>query len=173
MSEQDVLEIFRVKNSNGSKEFKQRTTAATLARKYGVGPQAIRNIWNGRTWINETRQLREQCTEREREVGSEICPQEFTASMLSCQTSESCNEFFETDFGADGKAEGSRSNLIFQMPQNSQMRQEESGQRKENDYSLSLGLPSDSGIEFSNSLFEEEEVLTSSCFYHVVEGTEK
>ena len=60
LSENDVLEIYRVKITNQSKEFKQRITAASVARKFGVGIQVIRNIWNGRTWIEETRLLREQ-----------------------------------------------------------------------------------------------------------------
>ena len=61
LSEQDVLEIFRVKHMNQLKDYKQRTTAALLARSYGVGTKTIRNIWSGRTWRNETKHLRAPC----------------------------------------------------------------------------------------------------------------
>lgn len=58
LSEQEVLEIYAVKNFNRSLEFKQRVTASSLAQKYNVGIKVIRNIWSGRTWADETRELR-------------------------------------------------------------------------------------------------------------------
>jgi hypothetical protein len=61
LSEQDVLEIYRVKHMNQLKDYKQRTTAALLARSYGVGTKTIRNIWSGRTWKQETQHLRGPC----------------------------------------------------------------------------------------------------------------
>jgi hypothetical protein len=46
LTESDVINIFRLKAAN--------TSATSVGRLYGVSEKAIRDIWTGRTWANET-----------------------------------------------------------------------------------------------------------------------
>ena len=44
LTEKDVLEIWK----------SDRTSSPTVAKKYGVAPRTIRDIWNKKTWVNIT-----------------------------------------------------------------------------------------------------------------------
>lgn len=57
LPEKSVREIF-ARKSYRHPGTGARTTAAAVARKYGVSEKAIRDIWAGRTWNKETRGLK-------------------------------------------------------------------------------------------------------------------
>jgi hypothetical protein len=49
-----VIEIFKVKIANAQSENKEKISASSLSRKYGVSEKTIRDIWLGHTWNQET-----------------------------------------------------------------------------------------------------------------------
>ena len=73
LSEDQALEIFAAKLRNDeNKGIKVR--AEDLARKYGVSSKTIRDIWGGRTWAQETSQVKRQKVSTENGMKSEMLP---------------------------------------------------------------------------------------------------
>ena len=52
LSKQDAMEIFKMKQHLGSEHLTAPSIA--LARKYNVSSKTIRDIWNGRSWVEAT-----------------------------------------------------------------------------------------------------------------------
>ena len=55
LSQQQSIEIFQLKYSHGYSS--QHTASTKLSRDYNVSPKAIRDIWNGRSWLSATSHL--------------------------------------------------------------------------------------------------------------------
>lgn len=57
LMEEQALAIFKIKILNDASHHMKRITAEEVSVKYGVSVKAIKNIWNRRSWSNETSQL--------------------------------------------------------------------------------------------------------------------
>jgi hypothetical protein len=55
LSQHQAVEIFQMKHSHGYSS--QHNASIKLSRNYKVSPKAIRDIWNGRSWLNVTSHL--------------------------------------------------------------------------------------------------------------------
>ena len=57
LSSEQAIEIFKIKLTNQTATRSQPLSPCVVARAYGVSEKAVRDIWNGRTWLRETMHL--------------------------------------------------------------------------------------------------------------------
>ena len=57
LTAEQAVEIFKIKLSNQTANRSQTLGACSVARAFGVSEKAVRDIWNGRTWLRETKRM--------------------------------------------------------------------------------------------------------------------
>ena len=57
LTAEQAVEIFKVKLSNQLSPSKKRNKTRKVAETFGISDKAVRDIWNGRTWLRETMHL--------------------------------------------------------------------------------------------------------------------
>ena len=61
LSPEKAIQIFKIKISNENTTKIQKVDSQSVARTFGVSEKAIRDIWNGRTWLREIMHLDPAC----------------------------------------------------------------------------------------------------------------
>ena len=61
LSPEKAIQIFKIKITNENTTKIQKVDSQSVARTFGVSEKAIRDIWNGRTWLREIMHLDPAC----------------------------------------------------------------------------------------------------------------
>ena len=93
LTEIQAIEIYKCRRNKMATESISMSTA-TLAKKYAVSPKTIRDIWNRRTWTQETRHLwtdDEHAMIRCARSKKELCMDQINNNAESCSSNTSGN----------------------------------------------------------------------------------